>query len=178
MKNNMNEKEWLNDFNEFMDCENIQPPEALTKKILSNTKKLINPSPWFVFVKLLGIHSIFGTLSLAICNQFGLNPFNTHLSLSEYFMTFGHSVCMTLCGVIFVGSSLLAAWMILSRDEFYVIKKNYLIQVFSLSFLSLAVFIALGAHMSLSIAILWTIGAVLGGSIPTWTLAHKRLQLA
>lgn len=176
MNKNMNEKEWLNEFSEFMESDIITPPEALSQKILSRTKKLINPSPWLVFLKLLGIHSIFGTLSLAICNQFGLNPFNTHLSLSEYFMTFGHSVCMTLCGVIFVGFSLLAAWMILSRDEFYVIKKNYLIQVFSLSFLSLAVFVALGAHISLSIAILWTMGAVLGGSIPTWTLAHKRLQ--
>ena len=175
---NLNEKEWLSEFNEFMASESIQPPQSLSQNILANTKKLVNPSPWLVFAKLVGIHSIFGTLSLAICNQFHLNPFNTHLSLSEYFMTFGHSVCMTLCGVIFVSFSLLAAWMILTRDEFYTLKQNYFIQVFSLSFLSLATFVALGAHISLSIAVLWTLGAIVGGVLPTWTLAHKRLKLA
>lgn len=176
MKNNINEKEWLKEFNEFVSCEDLHPPKAISEKILVKTKKLVNPSPWLVFLKLVGVHAVFGTLSLAICNQFGLNPFNTHLSLSEYFMTFGHSICMTLCGVIFVSFSLFAAWMILSRDEFFVIKKNYLIQVFSLSLLSLAIFIALGAHMSLGIAVLWILGAIAGGALPTWTLAHRRLK--
>ncbi len=177
MNNDFKEKEWLNEFNNFMECEGAKPPISLSNKILTKTKKLVNPSPWLVFLKLTGVHSVFGTLSLMMCNQFGLNPFNTHLSLSEYFMTFGHSVCMTLCGVIFVSFSLLAAWMILTRDEFYIVKKNYFIQIFSLSLLSLATFVALGAHISLSIAILWTLGAVVGGALPTWTLAHRRLSV-
>jgi len=172
----MTEKEWLNEFNEFVSAEEVPVPEALSQRILLRTEKLMNPSPWLVFLKLLGIHTVFGTFSLSICNQFGLNPFNTNLSLSEYFMTFGHSVCMTLCGVIFVSFSLIAAWMILTRDEFIVLKKNYLIQIFSLSLLSLGAFIALGAHISLSIGILWFLGAIVGGAIPTWTLAHKHLR--
>lgn len=176
MKNSRNENEWLSDFNDFMDSANNQPPEKLSLKILQRTQKLLNPSPWIVFIKLMGIHVVFGTLSLAICNQFDMNPFNTHLSLSEYFMSFGHSMCMTFCGFIFVTFSLLAAWTLLTRDEFYVIKKNYFIQAFSLSFLSLATFVALGAHVSLSIAILWTLGALIGGFLPTWTLAQRRFE--
>ena len=177
MNNDFKEKEWLNEFNNFMECDGVKPPESLSQKILIKTKKLIDSSPWIVFFKLAGIHSLFGTLSLAVCNQFGLNPFNTSLSLSEYFMTFGYSACMTLCGVTFIAFSIFAAWMILTRDEFYVLKKNYLIQVFSLSLLSLATFVALGAHISLSIAVLWTLGALFGGVVPTWTLAHRRLSL-
>lgn len=178
MENNKKENQWLNDFNEFMELEDQKAPQKTTETILARTKTLMNPSPWLVFLKLLGIHSVFGTLSLAICNQFDLNPFNTKLSLSEYFMTFGHSACMTLCGVIFVSFSLIAAWLILNRDEFAVIKRNYFIQICSLSLLSLAIFIALGANVTLSIALLWFLGALVGGAIPTWTLAHRRLQLA
>lgn len=176
MKKKLNENEWLKEFNEFMSAQPIEPPKHISDLILMNVKKMMNPSPWIVFLKLLVVHSIFGTLSLAICNQFGLNPFNTQLSLSEYFMTFGHTVCMPLCGVIFVSFSVLAAWMILNRDEFRVLKKNYFIQIFSLGFLSLATFMALGAQMSLGLSILWLTGALIGGAIPTWTLSHKKIR--
>jgi hypothetical protein len=178
MTKNIKENEWLEEFNQFISTEQMEPPQSISEKILSNTKKLLNPSPWLVFLKLLGIHSVFGTLSLAICNQFGLNPFNTHLSLSEYFMTFGHSFCMLLCGVIFVSFSIIGAWMIFSRDEFNVLKNNYMTQVCSISFLSLATFVAFGADVSLSLAVLWLIGALVGGAIPTWTLAHKTIRFA
>lgn len=178
MKKNLNENEWLEEFSQFISAKQTEPPKNITDNIIMNTKKMMNPSPWLVFLKLLGIHSVFGTLSLAICNQFGLNPFNTQISLSEYFMTFGHSVCMTLCGVIFVGFSILAAWMILNRDEFNILKKNYFIQVCSLGILSLATFVALGAHITLSLAILWFLGALIGGAIPTWTLVHKTIRFA
>jgi hypothetical protein len=176
MKKSLNEKEWLKEFDEFISAEKIEAPTDISNKILTNTKNAMNPSSLLVFLKLLGIHSVFGTLSLAICNQFGLNPFNTQLSLSDYFMTFGHSFCMLLCGVIFVSSSIVGAWVILNRDEFSVLKKNYLIQVCSLSFLSLATFMALGAHVTLSLALLWFVGALVGGAIPTWTLVHKTIR--
>lgn len=178
MKKNLNETEWLEEFNQFISSEQIQPPKDISNRILETTKRMMNPSPWIVFLKLLGIHSVFGTLSLAICNQFGLNPFNTHVSLSDYFMTFGHSICMPLCGVIFVGFSIVAAWMILNRDEFNVLKKIYLIQICSLSLFSLATFMVLGAHITLGLAVLWFIGALIGGAIPTWTLAHKTIRFA
>lgn len=76
MKSKMTEKEWLNEFNEFVSAEEVPVPEALSQRILLRTEKLMNPSPWLVFFKLLGIHTVFGTLSLSICNQFGLNPFD------------------------------------------------------------------------------------------------------
>ncbi len=176
MKNNLNETEWLEEFNQFIQTGQTQPPKDLSEKILQKTKKMMYPSSFIVFFKLLGIHSVFGTLSLSVCSQFGLNPFNTQLSLADYFMTFGHSVCMALCGVIFISFSIVGAWLILNRDEFNVLKKNYFIQIFSLGLLSLAIFVALGAHITLGLAVLWLIGALAGGIIPTWTLVHKTIR--
>ena len=103
---NITEKEWIEDFQEFVRSESVPVPESVSKAILSRISKDLNPSPWIIFIKLLGIHAVVGTLSLAICNQFGINPFSTEFSLSDYFMKFGHSTCMFLCGVLFVGSSL------------------------------------------------------------------------
>ena len=176
MKHHLNEKEWLDEFNQFMSSEEALVPQKVSNKILKNAHTWMNPPSWIVFLKLLGVHSIVGTFSLAICNQFGLNPFNTQLSLAEYFMTFGHSICMVLCGVIFVSFSLVASWIILNREEFATIKKNVVIQIFSLSLLSLAVMVAFGAKLTLGIALLWLLGAFLGGALPAWTLARYKIQ--
>lgn len=68
--------------------------------------------------------------------------------------------------------------MILNRDEFNVLKKNYFIQIFSLGFFSLATFMALGADITIGLSILWLAGALIGGAIPTWTLTQKTTKLA
>lgn len=174
VKQVFDEKNWLNEFNEFIHTPSQTPPEALSHAILQEAQRALNPPPTAVFGKLLVIHTFFGTLSLSICNQFDLNPFNTTLSLSDYFMTFGHSVCMFLCGVLFVSFSLLAAGILLTRDEFLVIRRNFLIQIFLLCSLSLATFVAFGAQISVNIALLWCLGAFLGASLPTWTLPLRQ----
>ncbi len=78
---------WINDYNEFLegDASHLQAPSSLYEKIRAR----IFPNPWFVFSKVLGIHVVVGFLSLAICNQFGLNPFNTEQSLTDWFMKIG-----------------------------------------------------------------------------------------
>lgn len=157
------EKEWLEDFKDFVSSEGTPVPTDLSEKILKRIRADLNPSAWTVFLKLLGIHSVGGTLSLAVCDQFGLNPFKTDFSLSEYFMKFGHSTCMILCGVLFIGVTIGLCRMVLSPDEFRVLAKNAPLQVFGLSVLSLVAFIAFGAEIVLSIGVLWFIGAMIGG---------------
>jgi hypothetical protein len=166
MTNKNSEKEWMDDFKDFMESDGSPVPAELSKNILSRIEKALNPSAWIVFAKLTAIHSILGTLSLAICNQFGMNPFNTTYSLMNYFMQFGHSVCMTLCGFIFIGLSISLGFFILNSDEVRIFKNNSLIQIFSLSMISLAAFFAFGAELVLSIAVLWTAGALVGGLTP------------
>ncbi len=165
MKSKWTEKEWLEDFNEFVNSEGVPVPQEISEKILNRVHRDLNPSAYLVFIKLLFMQSLVGTLSLGICNQFGINPFNTNFSLSDYFMKFGHSFCMTLCGVIFIGLGLSLGQSILNSDEFRVLKKNSLIQVFFLSLFSLVALAAFGSEVVFGIGILWLLGALVGGMI-------------
>jgi hypothetical protein len=158
-----NEKQWLNEFSEFIECDTENVPANISKNILNLVYQQMNPSWWVVFGKLLVIQSIAGLLSLLVCNQFGINPFKTGFSLSDYFMKFGHSTCMLLCGFIFLGFGVSASRLFLNNEEFLVIKKNSFLQVFSLSLIFLGVFAAIGAELTFIISLFWILGAMLGG---------------
>jgi len=163
MNPRITEKEWLEDFKDFVGTKEAAVPKEVSDKILNRIHRELNPSAWIVFLKLLGIHSVVGTLSLAVCDQFGINPFNTSLSLSQYFMRFGHNTCMVLCGFLFLGLTGIFCQLVLRQEELSVLKKNVLIQVFFLSVLSLVSFIAFGSEIVIGTFALWLIGALLGG---------------
>lgn len=167
------EKEWLDEFKAFIQAEGTPVPRDVSENILNKVRKDLNPSAWMVFAKLLGIHLVVGTLSLAICNQFGLNPFGTSFSLSEYFMTFGHSTCMFLCGVLFIALTIILGKFVLRREELLVLSKNAPLQVFGLSIFSLAALIGFGAKVVLGIGILWFVGAMIGGLVMTKVIIHR-----
>lgn len=167
------EKEWLEDFKEFVQSDGVPVPKEVSENILSRVRADLNPSPWMVFAKLLGIHLVVGTLSLAICSQFGLNPFHTDFTLSEYFMKFGHSTCMVLCGVLFIALTVMLGRLVLRREELLVLSRNAPLQVFGLSVLSMAAFIGFGAEVVLGIGILWFFGAMLGGVVAAKALVWR-----
>ena len=173
----LNEKEWLEEFKEFVQTEGTLVPKEVSESILAQVRKDLNPSAWMVFAKLLGIHAVVGTLSLAICNQFGLNPFHTNFSLSEYFMKFGHSTCMVLCGVLFIALSIILAHYVLRREELRVLSRSALLQVIGLSVLSMAAFIGFGAEVVLGIGILWFAGAMIGGVAAAKAFVRKPLTV-
>lgn len=169
----LNEKEWLEEFKDFVQAEGMAVPAEVRENILRQVRADLNPSAWRVFAKMLGIHGVVGTLSLAICNQFGLNPFHTDFSLSEYFMKFGHSTCMVLCGVLFIGFTVVLGSILLRREELLVLSRNAFLQIFGLSVLSMAAFIGFGADIVLGIGILWFVGAMIGGFIAAKALVRK-----
>lgn len=169
----LREKEWLEDFKEFLQSEGTPVPHDVTEYIFKRVRTDLNPSAWIVFAKLLGMHVIVGTLSLAICNQFGLNPFHTDFSLSDYFMKLGHSTCMVLCGVLFIGLTIMLGQLVMRREELLVLSKNVLLQIFGLSVLSMAAFIGFGAEVVLGIGILWFLGAMVGGIAATKVFVRK-----
>ncbi len=158
------EKEWVEDFQEFVRSEGAPVPKEMSKALFARVQKDLNPSTLMIFAKLLGVHTVVGTLSLAICNQFDINPFRTGFSLSNYFMKFGHSTCMFLCGVLFVGLSLLMTRAVIRPEELRVLRKNVLLEIFGLSMISLGVFAAVGAEFTFAVGVLWLIGAMLGGT--------------
>ncbi len=160
---NLKDKNLLKkEFQEFSEIEAVavKVPESLFRSV----KNRLFPSPWKVFLKISGIHALVGFLSLGLCNQFGLNPFNMNHSLSDWFMqTAGHSVCMVFCGVFFVATTYLLANLILSVEELNAIRKVQALQVGILSLGSLAAFYFFGGQMVLSFTLFWMLGAVLGG---------------
>ncbi len=171
------EKNWLKEFNEFMECDSATVPRQLSKTILDSIQRDMNPSAWSVFSKLFAVQSIAGTLSLLVCNQFGINPFQTGFSLSNYFMKFGHSTCMLLCGFIFLSVGISASRLFLRNEEFLVIKRNSFLQIFSLSLLFLGIFAIVGAELTITIGVMWMLGALLGGLLSVfipWQRHHFR----
>lgn len=161
-------KEWMNDYSEFLNAEETRVPSELSERILGNIHSLLNPSAWNVFAKLFGIHLIVGFLSLSICHQFGVNPFGTTHSLSDWFMEmWGHSACMIGCGVLFVGLTLLAAGYFLTVEEVRALRRTEFLQILSLGVVSLAIFAAFGAELALALAGLWLLGGLVGGFVAT-----------
>lgn len=109
-----------------------------------------------------------GFLSLSICHQFGLNPFQTDKSLAEWFMGVGgHNLCMVLCGLLFQSLGILLAGVYISQEEVQVLRKNQLVQLPALGFVSLILFAIFGAQLVLQFAALWLFGAIVGGCLAT-----------
>ncbi len=163
MKNN----EWLNDYQDFLNSE-VKVPKEVNVKVLSSMQQLINPSAWSVFFKLLVIHFVTGFLSLSVCHQFGLNPFNTEHSLADWLMKVGgHHFCMMGCGTLFVGISILTAGYFFTLEEIKALKRTEFLQNLSIGLISLGLFTAFGVEFILSIAGLWLLGGLVGGFVAT-----------
>lgn len=157
-----NKEEWLKEFTEFSNIETsqVQVPASAFESL----KKRLFPSPWFVFGKITALHAVIGFLSLAVCNQFGLNPFQTDQSLTNWFMKVaGHNFCMLLCGLFFMASTYLLANLFLSLEELESIKRYEWLQTGIIGLISLAAFYFFGAELVGTFVGLWIVGAIIGG---------------
>jgi hypothetical protein len=165
---NLNENEWLHDYEDFIKSDGAEVPQDLKSKVFSNIQKLINPSAVIVFLKIFGIHIGVGFLSLSICHQFGINPFNTEKSLADWMMSVGgHHFCMFGCGVLFVSVSLLAAGYFLTMEEINALKRTEFLQTLILGLISLGLFAIFGAELAIGIAGIWLLGGLIGGFAAT-----------
>ncbi len=164
---------WIQDYQEFINSEESVPSDIHSgayKKI----QLLLNPKSLVVFFKILGIHVAVGFLSLSVCHQFGINPFNTERSLADWMMNVGgHHFCMIGCGILFVGLSVLAAGLFLSIEEVNALKRTQYLQTLVLGLISLGLFISFGAELAIGIAALWMLGGLVGGLAAT----HSVLKL-
>lgn len=161
-------KEWMNEYSDFVSAGEFEVPRALERQVQARVRELLNPSPWTVFAKILGIHTVVGYLSLGICHQFGMNPFGTERSLADWFMTmWGHNTCMIACGGLFLGASILTAGTFLSIEEVSALKRTEFLQSLALGAVSLALFVIFGAEFVLAIFGFWLLGACVGGWLAT-----------
>ncbi len=165
MKLKNSEKNIQNDFQDFMKAASVEVSSEISMPILQMIASKLNPSAWMVLAKAIVLQVVVGTMSLGICYQFAMNPFHSSFSLSNYFMHFGLSLCMSLCGVLFIGLSISVSRLLYTNEEFKVFQKNSFLQIFCLTSFSLIAFAALGAQLVLGIAAFWFLGAMLGGLV-------------
>ena len=176
MKPSFNSEEWLRDFNEFMSTPSTPVPPSLFQKIRDVVYKDLNPSAWMIFVKLIGIHAVVGSLSLLLCAQFGMGPSYGGKVFMSLTMQFGETGCMLFCGALFVGLSLLVGGLVLTLPEVKVLRRTEFLQVLALGILSMGAFLCFGADVVTGLSLFWLMGSLLGGVVMTelsWRLRTK-----
>lgn len=160
MSSNQN-KEWGNDFSEFLSSSEMTPPASLSRKVLERVASDLNPSPWAVFSKLIAVVIVAGSLSLLICPQFGLGSY--YSPLMHFFMQLGSTGCRAACGAFFMVTSIVSACLILRPEELRVVKRTKFLALSAISGLGLGVFMCTSPEIILSAALAWFIGALVGG---------------
>jgi len=166
------------EFREFMAQDRVTVPTALTESVLSTIRSQMNPSGASVFLKLLGIHLLVGFATLTLCPQFGIS-LTSSMGLMQYLMHFGESVCMLGCGILFMGLSFLVASLALRPEEVKVLRRNRVLQIALLAPLSLGAFLALGGEVEPSMGMVWSLGAIVGGSALLqigWSIRRAAIQ--
>jgi len=153
---------WRDEFAEFVAA---GPQASAAPALAARVRRRLFPNPIFVFGKVLALHAVFGFFSLAVCHQFGLNPFGTERSLADWFMNVGgENFCMLACGVVFMGLTFTSAAVFLSLEEFEAVRRNEWLQTALMGLSSLAAFYFFGAAQTVTlIAVVWAAGALFGG---------------
>ena len=160
-----NKKNIPTDYVDFLLSEDTLPPTELDKDTLSFVKYELNPSAKIVFLKLLGVQGLIGFLSLFFCPQFNLSLTN-NMELFHYFHhRFGQSICMILCGSIFLGSGAIFASYLLKPNEVEKIYQSKFLYYMALSILFLCFFLIFGVETYIGLVLPWFIGASLGGLV-------------
>jgi hypothetical protein len=164
MGNKKSSMEWQKEFAEFSAAAPVAVPEELSNTVVARVESDLRPSSFLVFTKTAAIHAVIGAITLLACPQFGISYFGNH-GLMHYLMQFGESVCMLGCGAFFTMFSLLAASLILRPEEIRAFKGNEILQLASLVTLSIGAFLFAGGTIVLTLALIWSLGAILGGAI-------------
>ncbi|MBI2707619.1 MAG: hypothetical protein HYX35_04840 [Proteobacteria bacterium] len=181
MKKYLSSKEWIQEFQEFMSTEPIDPSEGVSQQILSQVHADLTPSAGKVFLRLSLIHAVVGAITLLFCPQFGISPLGG-MGLMSLFMNWGEQACMLGCGAVFMGASFLVASCVLRVEEVRVIRKTELLQVGALGLLSLGIFLCTGLGVVFGLGLFWLLGSLIGGlatleagwALRNWFNSHFR----
>ena len=151
------------EFVEFLNQDSgVFPPNDVSNRFLRMIHQDLNPSALKVFGKTSLIHSVVGGFTLLFCPQFGLS-YTSSMGLMPYLMKYGEGACMLSCGAVFTSLSLLVTAFLLRPEEVRVLEKNKVLQIGVLSTLSLGAMICLGGEVVFTLALVWMLGALLGG---------------
>lgn len=158
-----NERNLNQEFQDFLSAAETAPPALASKDILSRINGDLNPSFQKVFMKVLGIHSVTSLLSLSLCSQFGIRAFSFFDLMHTFMKMTGPTICLALCGALYLGLSSLMISLFLSPEEVRKLRLQKGLQIAILSGASLGVFLCFDAEMLFLPMILWFMGSLIGG---------------
>lgn len=165
------------DYQDFLKGAASRPPRKVTEQIFASVQTDLNPNAYWLFAKLLTIHTVTAVATLSVCPQFGFRILGEGMGLMHVFMAFGTYGCFVACGSFFMGTSLLIASLALKSGEIQKIRRNRWAMTGTLTLLSLGFFIMAGPEVIFSLTIPWLIGSLVG-SILTLELGwHLRERL-
>ena len=151
------------DFNDFKHNDSNSPGKSLDLKIFNYVRSEIDPSVTVVFSKLIGVQALIGFITLTFCPQFSLSLTNNHELFHYLHYQFGKSICMAICGSIFIGTGAVVSAYLLKSSEIQKVRRSSLLYYFSITSIALAFFTLLGPNMYLKLAGFWFIGAFIAG---------------
>lgn len=166
------QKNWQSEFEEFMQG-HTEPPKEATARILARVRRDLAPSRFVVGAKIYLLGMALGVASLLICPQLGLAYGPLGHTLHGVFMRFGAAACTALCSAILLFTTTLLVLLCLSREERRVAYRARYLQSLILALSLLGLFLALGASAVLKLAVVWFVGAVLGGVV-SYQLSRPR----
>lgn len=151
------------EFKDFLSASEIAPPAFVRDAIVSRIHRDLDPSNQHVFLKMLGVHTLVSLFSLSVCSQFGIQSLRVYDAMNSMMDVVGHTYCMALCGILYLGLSALALSLWLKPEEIRVIRRHRFFQLTLLAGVSLGVFLCLGANVLFVPGALWLVGSVIGG---------------
>lgn len=177
MENKFTSKGWAKDFNEFLNANESLPPQALSERIFQVVHRDLNPSVWQLFSKLTLIQLIVGSLSLLVCAQFGIGTG----PLVYTFARFGDTMCMALCGALFLGLTAAVSLKALSRSEIQLMRTTGYLPILAMGIFSLGIFFGFGADIVAGLAFVWLLGGFISAlivieaslKVRTWVAANS-----
>ena len=174
MMTSQNEK----DFQDFVASSGNTPVKSLDDQVLSYVATDMESSHFKVFLKLLGIQSLIGILTLTFCPQFDLSLTNQTELFHYFHRQYGSQICFALCGAIFIGSGTIFASYILTAIEINKIKESEFLYYLTLTGVMIIALSLLGANVYLEAAAFWFVGAWTAGLIMFETNRMIRLKIS
>lgn len=163
------------DFDEFLRSGGRTPQKDVSQAILDRVRSDLEPPVSLVFTKLLLVQSIVGVMTLLFCPQFNLSLTNNYDLFHFFHRNFGQTICMAICGGIFVGSGALIGSFILRKPEMNQVAKRPLLYYFAVASVFLSAFLLLGVDVYLEAALAWMVGSWLIGC--GFYLMSRRVRL-
>lgn len=180
------EKEWQSEFKDFSNPKNsIEPSSALSNEILDSIRKKLSPTPWTIFVHLVSIQIIAGSLTLTVCPQFGIGPVGGGQGLVGFIEHYGPWVCGAFCGSFFLFFTAVIAGFWLSPAERKKITRHPVLTFSTLSLVSMSALLVASLmfqphHHSydLSFISMWLIAGPVAAAIAFLLASRFRNQLS